>query len=145
MIQVLDRDILLHPIEQPSMSKGGLHKPDAWKHKPVKGIVITKGPNCKYKEITHGDVVLVSAYAGEKVTLEDEGIFWLVQEDDIAAKLLAEPKIKLVDTETLKRIIDEVAGEYFQKNKDVIGYVNDYIGDLEARLNDLTQNEGMEF
>lgn len=172
MIQPLGRDIVLHPIEQPSMygkkihvtdafiepktdiSAGGLlHLPDAYKKRPVKGVVIAKGKNCIYDEISIGDVVIVSAYAGEKVTLADEGIFWLVQEDDIAAVITAEPKIRLVDTETMERIIKEALGQFVQHGnstlteyeKGLIEGATEFSDNLITRLADLTQNEGFEF
>ena len=151
MIQLLGRDVLLHPIEQPSLSKGGkLHLPDAYKKRPVKGIVILKGPACKYNEITTGDVVLVNAYSGTKVSLLNEGSFWIVQEDDFECKLLAEPKIRLVDTETLLRLMRECAGELAQKlhrNTKVTPseVAEEYELMIRNRINDLTLNEGFEF
>ncbi len=78
------------------MSKGGILLPEAAQEKPRQGEVVAVGPgktddkgNVKPMDLSVGDVVLFSSYAGTEVkTLDDQGDFLIMSEEDILGVLV---------------------------------------------------------
>lgn len=78
------------------MSKGGILLPETAQEKPRQGEIVAIGPgkmdekgNLKKVNLSVGDVVLFSSYAGTEVkTEEDQNEFLIMSEDDILGVLV---------------------------------------------------------
>ena len=91
--QPLGDRILIKPVEQEEVSKGGLVLPDTARERPQEGAVIATGPgrltdegNRVPLELSVGDKVLFAKYAGTELK-EDEDDFLVLRESDILAKI----------------------------------------------------------
>ena len=91
--QPLGDRILIKPIEQEEVSKGGLVLPDTARERPQEGEVIAAGPgrltdegNRIPMELSVGDKVLYAKYAGTELKEDDED-FLVLRESDILAKI----------------------------------------------------------
>jgi chaperonin GroES len=81
--------VLVQPIEEEELKKGGIIIPDTAKEKPQEGKVIALGTgkiddNGKKIDFTvkKGDRVLISKYGGTEIKIEDEN-YLIMREDDI--------------------------------------------------------------
>jgi chaperonin GroES len=81
--------VLVQPIEEKEVKKGGIIIPDTAKEKPQEGKVVALGTgktddNGKKVpfEVKKGDKVLYSKYGGTEITVEDEK-YLIMREDDI--------------------------------------------------------------
>jgi len=81
--------VLVQPIEEQEVKKGGIIIPDTAKEKPQEGKIIAlgtgkvddKGKKVAF-EVKKGDRVLIPKYGGTEVKLADE-TFLLIKEEDI--------------------------------------------------------------
>jgi chaperonin GroES len=79
-----------------NLSRGGILLPETAQEKPRQGEVVAVGPgkmddkgNVKAMELSVGDVVLFSSYAGTEVkTEDDQGDFLIMSEEDIFGVLV---------------------------------------------------------
>jgi chaperonin GroES len=85
--------VLVKPLEQQEIKKGGIIIPDTAKEKPQEGEVVAVGPGQTAKdgkripmEVKKGDRVLYGKYSGTEVRLGDEE-YLILRESDILAKL----------------------------------------------------------
>jgi len=90
-IKPLGDRVLVEPIEEKEVKKGGIIIPDSAKEKPQEGKVVALGTgktddNGKKVpfEVKVGDRVLVSKYGGTEVKLHDKE-YKLLSSDDILA------------------------------------------------------------
>jgi len=90
-IKPLGDRVLVEPIEEKEVKKGGIIIPDSAKEKPQEGKVVALGTgktddNGKKVpfEVKVGDRVLVSKYGGSEVKLHDKE-YKLLSSDDILA------------------------------------------------------------
>jgi len=90
-IKPLGDRVLVEPIEEKEVKKGGIIIPDSAKEKPQEGKVVALGTgktddNGKKIpfEVKVGDRVLVSKYGGSEVKLNDKE-YKLLSSDDILA------------------------------------------------------------
>ena len=81
--------VLVQPIEEQEMKKGGIIIPDTAKEKPQEGKVIALGTGKINEEgkkidftVKKGDKVLISKYGGTEIKIDDEN-YLIVREDDI--------------------------------------------------------------
>ena len=87
-IQPLGDRVLVEPVKEDEVKKGGIIIPDTAKEKPMEGLVIAIGKkkDKEGKEIAFdvkvGDRVLLPKYGGTEVKLDDKE-FQLVREDDL--------------------------------------------------------------
>jgi chaperonin GroES len=88
-IRPLGDRVLVKPIEETEVKKGGIIIPDTAKEKPQEALVIAVGTgkvddNGKKIEFTvkKGDKVIISKYGGTEVKLDGE-VHMLLREDDI--------------------------------------------------------------
>ena len=88
-IQPLGDRVLVQPLEEKEVKKGGIIIPDSAKEKPQEGKVIALGTGKIDDEgkkipftVKKGDIVLISKYGGTEVKLDGE-TFTLLREDDI--------------------------------------------------------------
>jgi len=85
--------VLVKPIDEEEVTKGGIILPDTAKEKPQRGKIIAVGPGRLDDEgkrvpmeVKTGDKVLYDKYAGTEVKLDDEE-YLILRESNIVAKL----------------------------------------------------------
>lgn len=88
-IQPLSDRVLVQPIDEKEVKKGGIIIPDTAKEKPQEAKVIALGTGKHDDEgkkvpftVAKGDVVLISKYGGTEVKLDGES-YLILREDDI--------------------------------------------------------------
>ena len=88
-IRPLHDRILVQPISEKEVRKGGIIIPDSAKEKPIEGRVKAVGTGKVREdgkktplEVKVGDKVLYSKYAGTEIKVDNED-FLLMREDDI--------------------------------------------------------------
>ena len=91
-IQPLGDRVLVKPILQEEMSRGGIILPDTVKEKPQEGEVIAVGSGKRsdkgeiiHMEVKAGDIVLYTKYGGTEIKLEGEE-YMILRESDILAR-----------------------------------------------------------
>ncbi|MGB2799764.1 MAG: co-chaperone GroES [Dehalococcoidia bacterium] len=84
--------VVVRPMTEEDVSKGGIILPDTAKEKPQRGEVIAVGPgrldeNGKRvtMEVKKGDKVVYAKYGGTDITVNDEELL-ILRESDILAK-----------------------------------------------------------
>ena len=85
-IRPLHDRILVQPILEKEVRKGGIIIPDSAKEKPQRGKIVAVGPGTKENPITVkvGDIVLYGKYSGTE--LQHDGMDYLImKESDILA------------------------------------------------------------
>jgi chaperonin GroES len=90
-IQPLADRVLVEPLEQAEVKKGGIIIPDTAKERPQEGKIIAVGPgritddgNKVNLEVAIGDKILYGKYSGSEVRLEDKE-YLIMRESDILA------------------------------------------------------------
>ena len=85
--------VLVKPMVEEEVTKGGIIVPDTVKEKPQRGEIIAVGPGRLDEEGKHiamevkkGDKVLYARYAGTEVKIDDDE-YLILRESDILAKL----------------------------------------------------------
>jgi chaperonin GroES len=88
-VRPLGDRVLVQPLEESEVKKGGIIIPDTAKEKPQEGKVVALGTgkvddNGKKVEFTvkKGDKVLISKYGGTEIKIEGDS-FLIMREDDI--------------------------------------------------------------
>jgi chaperonin GroES len=88
-IKPLGDRVLVQPIEEQEVKKGGIIIPDTAKEKPQEGKVVALGTgkideNGKKIDFTvkKGDKVLISKYGGTEIKIDDQN-YLIMREDDI--------------------------------------------------------------
>ena len=87
-IHPLHDRILVQPILEKEVRKGGIIIPDSAKEKPIEGRVKAVGKGkvgddgkLVKLEVKVGDKVLYSKYAGTEIKMDDEEYLWMKEED----------------------------------------------------------------
>jgi chaperonin GroES len=90
-IQPLADRVLVEPLEQTEVKKGGIIIPDTAKERPQEGKIIAVGPgritddgNKVNLEVAIGDKILYGKYSGSEVRLDDKE-YLIMRESDILA------------------------------------------------------------
>ena len=88
-IRPLSDRVLVEPMKESEVRKGGIIIPDSAKEKPQEGKVIEVGPGKRNEKgeivplnVKKGDRVLMPKYGGTEVKIEDKE-YSLIREDDI--------------------------------------------------------------
>jgi chaperonin GroES len=88
-VRPLGDRVLVQPLEEQEVKKGGIIIPDTAKEKPQEGKVVALGTgkiddNGKKVDFTvkKGDKVLISKYGGTEIKIDDEN-YLIMREDDI--------------------------------------------------------------
>ncbi len=83
--------VVVKPLEETEMKKGGIIIPDTAKEKPMQGEIIEVGPGRMTDdgkkippEVKKGDRVLYGKYSGTEVSIADEE-YLIMRESDIFA------------------------------------------------------------
>jgi len=91
-LQPLGDRVVVKPIPQEDITKGGILLPDTAKEKPQEGKVIAVGPGRLTDDGTRlamdvkkGDVVIYAKYGGTEIKEDDEELI-ILRESDILAK-----------------------------------------------------------
>ena len=87
--------ILVRPIEEQEMKRGGIIIPDTAKEKPQEGEVVAVGPGRMTEEgkriamdVKKGDRILIGKYSGTDVKI-DGTEYTILREDDVLGILAA--------------------------------------------------------
>lgn len=135
----------IYPLSDSSMMKSGLIiQPDSVKArmKTDHGIIVGIGPNVPDGLFTIGDHICYPSYAGDKLTLHDEGTFIFLLHTAVSAKIVNGSN-PIVSVRKMKEIIHKRFSELVVKN-DNLAYLIDLERDLIDRLNSITISEGFE-
>jgi len=91
-LQPLADRLVVKPIEQEEVTKGGIVLPDTAKEKPQEGKVLAVGPGRLSEagkrvpmDVKVGDIVIYAKYGGTEIKVEDEELI-ILRESDILAK-----------------------------------------------------------
>ena len=101
-------DCIIHPFEYPTKI-GSIWVPDRTRKRANQGIIIAKGPLVS-DDLDTADHVFFNGYTGDQLAFEDHGKFFVIPESHIICKV-NKSTVVLMDTETVKRIIQERMGE----------------------------------
>jgi chaperonin GroES len=92
-VKPLGDRVLVHPLEQEEVKKGGIIIPDTAKEKPQEGKVVAVGPGKKddngkiiHLDVKKGDRVLYSKYGGTEIKIDGKD-YLIMREDDILGVL----------------------------------------------------------
>ena len=90
-VKPLGDRVLVEPVEEKEVKKGGIIIPDSAKEKPTEGIIIALGTGKTDDdgkkipfEVKKGDRVLVSKYGGTEIKLDGKE-YKILNSDDILA------------------------------------------------------------
>ena len=91
-LQPLADRMVVKPIEQEEVSKGGILLPDTAKEKPQEGKVLAVGPGRMSEDgkriamdVKVGDIVIYAKYGGTEIKVDDDELI-ILRESDILAK-----------------------------------------------------------
>ncbi|RLC92253.1 MAG: co-chaperone GroES [Chloroflexi bacterium] len=91
-LEPLGERVVVRPLKQEEVTKGGIVLPDTAKEKPQEGEVIAVGPGKLSDDgkllpmsVKVKDIVIYSKYAGTEFKLDDEELV-ILRESDILAK-----------------------------------------------------------
>ena len=92
-LQPLADRLVVKPIEQEEVTKGGIVLPDTAKEKPQEGKVLAVGPGRLSEAgkrvpmgVKVGDIVIYAKYGGTEMKIEDEELIILRESDRLAKK-----------------------------------------------------------
>ena len=87
-VKPLGDRVLVEPVEEKEVKKGGIVVPDTAKEKPTEGIVRAVGPGKLDEdgkripmEVKEGDRVLITKYGGTEIKLDDKDYKIMSSED----------------------------------------------------------------
>jgi chaperonin GroES len=88
-VKPLGDRVLVQPIEQDEVKKGGIIIPDTAKEKPQEGKIVALGTGKRDEdgklipfEVKKGDRVLISKYGGTEIKIDDKN-YLIMREEDI--------------------------------------------------------------
>src|SRR5436190_22235689 len=88
-VKPLGDQVLVQPLDEQEVKKGGIIIPDTAKEKPQEGKVVALGTGKVNEErkkidftVTKGDKVLISKYGGTEIKIDNEN-YLIMREDDI--------------------------------------------------------------
>ena len=83
--------VVVKRLEAETKTKGGIVLPDSAKEKPKRGKVVAIGEGKRLEDgtlvkpaVKVGDVVVFSSYAGSEITVDDEEVLVMGQDDILA-------------------------------------------------------------
>lgn len=133
------------PIEDPNKRKNSiLYVPEEARQKVDHGIVKYRGPGTS-KEIKVGDHVLFGAYNGTKLSVSDEGILIVIEEDSIEAIWNRKEAPKLFTEAKLLQWITDVSNKAVVLNIVDASTANIFEEWLKDLVNDDFYTQALEF
>jgi chaperonin GroES len=92
-LKPLGNRVMIKPLEDESITSGGIIIPDTAKEKPQRGKVLAVGPGTRDGDgelfpidLKENEIVIFGKYAGDKLKIDGEEIM-ILSIDDILAKL----------------------------------------------------------
>ena len=140
LVMVLDK-IAVIPVNDPDMI-GSLYIPEKAKQRCDQGIIKYRGPKCEYLRV--GMHVLFENYTGKKVSIEDEGVLFIMREPDVVALMDDEEAQVTFPFTKIITLIDKVEGEMHQRFGDV-GPIMAFAQLLKSEVEDQFYSEGLEW
>ena len=93
-LQPLADRLVIKPIAQEEVTKGGIVLPDTAKEKPQEGEILAAGPGRMTEDgkrvpmdVKVGDIILYSKYGGTEIKIEGEELVILRESDVLAVKI----------------------------------------------------------
>jgi chaperonin GroES len=97
----LGNNVIVKPVAQEEVSRGGIIIPDTAKEKPQEGEIIAAGPGKVNKagnilplEVKVGDRVIFAKYTGSEIKIEGEKYIIMPESDILAIQTSAQAKSK---------------------------------------------------
>jgi chaperonin GroES len=88
-VRPLGDRVLVQPLEEAEVKKGGIIIPDTAKEKPQEGKIVALGTGKRDEDgksvpfvVKQGDTVLISKYGGTEIKIDGES-YLIMREDDI--------------------------------------------------------------
>ena len=141
-IRTLKDNVAIVPIEDDEM-RGSLYIPDQAKQKVDQGVIVYKGPDVV--ELRVGQHVLFSGYTGDKISVEDDGIYYIIPEDYIIAVLIDDDRGVLFPLGVVRDIIRERLGELNQSYPEDAEIHSMVCTALNDRFDTYITDKGFEF
>lgn len=113
-LSLLENKIAVIPLDEPDRI-GSIWVPDQAKQRIDQGVVRHKGPDVK--DLFLGDHVLFGGYTGTKISVEGEGVFIVMREDDVVARIDDEDSEPLLSFTAIKNFLEEVEGEWRSRHE----------------------------
>jgi len=146
-LKALGGKVIVHPIhEKPVTHTGLIVAPDVTKRRFKQGIVIAKGPLVS-GDVDIADHVYFNPYSGDEIALSSGGHYVIIPEEKLVASR-TDSNVALMDTQTVKRLLEERKGEMMQKYLDDISatkLVREVFESLHDRVDTITRSEGFEW
>jgi len=134
------------PLDDPEKI-GRIWIPDTAKQRIDQGVVVYKGP--EVKDVKIGDHVFFGGYAGTRVSIEGEGTFIILVEDQCLAVLLSDDRDPILPLSEVLRIIEKGRGEALIKHSHPIDNTTTTIevtaDIIKGLFESLFFSEGMDF
>jgi co-chaperonin GroES (HSP10) len=142
-IRTLKDNVAIVPIEDDE-KRGSLYIPEQAQQRVDQGVIVYKGPDVKELEI--GQHVLFSGYTGDKISIEDDGIYFIIPEDYIIAIIIDDGASLILPVGTIKGIIKARLGELRSRPswEDVVT-ADEFAEDIMDRLDSYITDAGFEF
>lgn len=141
-IRTLKDNVAIVPIEDDE-KRGSLYIPEQAQQRVDQGVIVYKGPDVKELEI--GQHVLFSGYTGDKISIEDDGIYFIIPEDYIIAIIIDDGASLILPVGTIKGIIKARLGEWTNKSPEDISPIKAFAEDIMDRLDSYITDAGFEF
>jgi len=134
-------DVIIHPLDR-ATKVGSIYLTDKSRleKRTNQGIIIAKGPLVS-NDLDTADHVFFNGYSGDKLAFKDHGEFFVVPESHIICKV-QNSTVVLMDTETVKRVIQERFGELKVHKNATLDHIEQSLLD---RIDTITVAEGWEF
>ena len=137
-LKMLGARVAIIPIEDPSYH-GSLVIPDEAKQRIDQGVVAHIGP--AVVDLKVGDHVIFSGYTGTKVSVEEEGIYFVMEETDVDLIIEDGEGNLLFPKETVLRLLDEAEVEaYIRGEQSPI-----FLSLMKDKISNYFFGEGLEF
>ena len=145
---MLTDHVAVIPLEDPIYrEESGLWLAEQTRQRVDQGIIKYRGPATV--DLRVGDHVFFQAYCGTKMTVEGEGTFIILSEEDVDA-VWNEPPQKMFPQSLVDRLLSEAKGEAIIKVGESPGRVVetaiDYVFEIvQTKFNDYEAEKGLEF
>ena len=126
-LKLLKTKVAIIPIADPDVSPGGIIIPESAKQKIDQGVVKYRG--AEVSEVKVGDHVIFSGYAGTKISIADEGFFYIMEERDVVAILQDGEAVTMIPLPVAERLIHKAFSAIgnFVGPEDVVGFLRSQI------------------
>jgi len=135
-------DVIIHPLKAPEKTAGGLYKSKYHEKKVAQGIIVAVGSEAAEKGFETAQHVVFNPYSGDEVAVEDGGWFFVIHWDFVEA-ILINSDVRLISTDSVKRIIEERIGELkLRKTQPTLDEIE---ASLNERIDSYVVSEGFQW